>query len=294
MLISVPGIYRMDAETYHSDPCVEPSLSNSIGKLLIERSPMHARYAHPRLNPSAAGGRSSAAMDDGSILHKLILGNGVEIVSIDADSYRSKGAQEARDAARGAGKTPCLAGRLRELEVAAEAIRGQIEKHPDCDAFGRNGRSEAAMIWRDDAIWCRSLVDFLPDGTGAPIYDLKTTALSASPESFERRLVSEYAFQAAFYMRGARALGRRPSTFLFIVAEVNPPFGVSVMSPAPLLMALAEDDVGRAISLWEQCLRDKAWPGYPQFTAYVEAPAWMLTRQSDRMLREEFEKETAQ
>lgn len=287
------GIHAMDAATYHADPAPEPSLSSSIGRLLIERSPRHARHAHPRLNPTAIERDPTAAMDDGTVLHKLILGEGADIEPIKADNYRSKAAQEARDAARVAGKTPCLVDRLHDLQIAADEIRRQIAAHPDCGALSPDGQPEAAMLWREGAIWCRALVDFLPSDPRAPIFDLKTTALSASPASWERRMASEYAFQAAFYMRGARALGRRPDAFLFVVAEVEPPYGVSILSPAPSLMSIADEDVERAIELWSRCLRDNDWPGYPPFTAYVEAPPWMLARQSDRMLRDEFVEEMA-
>lgn len=290
MKITAPGIYRMDAATYHADPCLEPSLSSSIGKVLIERSPMHAHHAHPRLNPATSDRDPSRAMDDGSALHKLILGEGADIVPIKAADYRTAAAKEARDTAREEGKIPILVDRLYDLQVAADAIKAQIEAHPDCPRFA-DGQPEAALFADDEGIWCRALVDFLPHDPNAPLYDLKTTALSAAPQSWEKRLVSEYAFQAAFYMRIARQLGRIPEAFLFIVAETEPPYAVSVLSPAPSLMQAAEADVERAIALWARCLETNHWPGYPPFTAYVEAPPWLLMKQSDRMLRDEFVKE---
>ena len=33
---------------YHSDPCAEPSLSNSIAKLLVRQSPLHERVVAER------------------------------------------------------------------------------------------------------------------------------------------------------------------------------------------------------------------------------------------------------
>ena len=35
--------------TYHADPCIEPSASSGILRLLMDRTPMHAHAAHPRL-----------------------------------------------------------------------------------------------------------------------------------------------------------------------------------------------------------------------------------------------------
>ena len=50
MKIENPGLFKgMLAEDYFDDCCVEPSLSQSLCKILIEQSPLHARQAHPRL-----------------------------------------------------------------------------------------------------------------------------------------------------------------------------------------------------------------------------------------------------
>ena len=46
------GIFTMSEEMYHSDKIgSEITLSNSIAKIIIQQSPQHAWYAHPRLNP---------------------------------------------------------------------------------------------------------------------------------------------------------------------------------------------------------------------------------------------------
>lgn len=39
--IDEPGIYDMEPEQYHADPVIQPSLSASIAKRLIDRSPWH-------------------------------------------------------------------------------------------------------------------------------------------------------------------------------------------------------------------------------------------------------------
>ena len=52
------GIHDIPPREYHADPCPAPSLSRSIAKLLVERSPAHAYAAHPRL-----GGPRNRAID---------------------------------------------------------------------------------------------------------------------------------------------------------------------------------------------------------------------------------------
>jgi hypothetical protein len=90
--ITEPGLYEGVPETvYHADP-VEPgpSLSSSIAKLLVTRSPRHAWHEHPRLRKAKAleVEAPSKAMDIGTAAHKLILGRGRDIVEITADDYR--------------------------------------------------------------------------------------------------------------------------------------------------------------------------------------------------------------
>ena len=104
-MLSEPGFWEIDAEEYHSDPAPKPSLSQSIGKVLLERCPRSAWYAHPRLNP-AFKPEDSTKFDRGTVAHQLLIGKGRDFHIIDAPDYRTKAAQMERDMARAAGKTP--------------------------------------------------------------------------------------------------------------------------------------------------------------------------------------------
>ena len=288
-VITKPGIYSDIGEAdYHCDPCPDPSLSHSIAKLLLQRSPLHAHASHPRLGGNT-GYDSNTAMDDGSIIHKLMLGRGADIVEVDAPDWRTNAAKAARDAAWEAGKLPVLAGRMEGLMTCAKAALDQIKAHPDLAAFSAPGIAEAVLAWREGATWCRAMVDYLPDDPSLPVFDIKTTALAAAPESWERRLVHEYATQAAFYRRGLKALGRKkPGPLLFVVIEVKPPYGLSVMTPAPSLLAYAEAEVERALETWTECMADDVWPGYPAFTAHVELPGYLAMKAEERAINREF------
>ncbi len=46
-----PGLHRLEAEACHRDPAPAPSLSSTLARLLLRRSPAHAWHASPRLNP---------------------------------------------------------------------------------------------------------------------------------------------------------------------------------------------------------------------------------------------------
>lgn len=287
-MIANPGIHEIRLAAYFADPCPVPSLSHSIARKLIAESPLHAWHAHPRLNPAYAETPANEAMDIGSIVHKFLLGKGADIAIIEGDDWRTKAAREARDEARAEGLIPVLDAKMPEIEDCYHAIKQQLKNHPDCAQFFAPGQSEAVMAWRDGETWFRGMVDRLPDDPRAPVFDLKTTALSANPEEWQRRLVSAYATQAAFYQRGLRAIrGVRPGPFLFIVAEVKPPYAVSVMACAPSLLAVADAQIDRAIRIWRQCMASDRWPGYPAQTAHVEAPAWLLGREADGVMARE-------
>lgn len=276
-MIDAPGFHDITAAEYHADPCPQPSLSASIARKLVKQSPLHAWHHHPRLNPAGHDDETSDAATAGTILHALLLGKGDEIEVIDAPDYRTGVAKAARAAAIAAGKVPVLAHKLDELHACAEAARKQILQHPDAALLYEPGVSEQAMVWQEGAVWCRALVDRTPYDTSLPLLDLKTTALSAAPADWERRLLSEYYLQAAFYERGAHFLGRPVKhPLLFIVVEQTAPFGVSVMACDPTLRAVAEAEIERAIRTWSDCLRNNRWPGYPTQTAYVAAKPWQI------------------
>jgi hypothetical protein len=242
------------------------------------RSPAHAYAAHPRLG--GAPSDDTQARDDGSALHHMLLGTGTPYRVLDYPDWRTKAAKEARDAARDQGAVPILAHHHATLAAAAEGIARGMPVLPP-------GSPEATLIWQEGETWCRARVDWLPADATKPLYDLKTTGLSASPAAWQRKLASDYCIQAAWYLRGARALGLRPADFLFIVAETTPPYGVSTMACAPSLMAYAEREIERAMAVWRRCLALGEWPGYPRATAYVEAPSWLLTQQEERELNDE-------
>ena len=300
-MISKPGIYPgLPEAAYHADPCETPSLSASVAKVLLRRSPMHAAFIHPRLNPDCEPFDATPAMDAGTILHKLLLGAGMEIEPIIVrygekhdragelvTDWKTKAAQDARDAAREAGKVPVLPHVMQGLYAAAEAARGQIGKHPEGRLLFEPGAPEQTLIWREGAIWCRARVDYLLHDPAMPPLDLKTTELSAAPQSWERRVQSEYAFQAAFYRRGLARLGRSTPPMRFIVIEQQAPYGMSVLAPAPSLQMLAEAEVDRAIRIWTRCIETNEWPGYPPFTAHVEAKPWQLAEAEEQAMRDE-------
>lgn len=285
-MISKPGIYEIPEDEYHRDPVVEPSLSCSIAKLLVERTPRHGHENHPRLNPAYTEDNRKD-FDLGSAAHALLLEGRRNLVIIDADSFRTKDAKEQRDAAYEAGKTPLLTSQLTDVEAMVKAAREQLKGHREGSVAFAKGKPEQTLIWQENGIWCRARVDWLNVEAGY-VLDYKSTT-NAHPDAWQRRLFDlGYHMQAAFYMRGVRTLGiHKTPKFRFVVQETSPPYALSVVALTPAALALGEAQVHRAIEVWAWCMSRGHWPGYPAETCFVDAPAYKeMQWEADKMRRE--------
>lgn len=282
MTIDQPGIYTIPAETYHADPCPAPSLSASIARTLLAQSPWHAWTLHPRLNPAFAR-EERETFDLGNAAHALILEGRDGFAIIDAPDWRTKAAQTARDAARLAGKLPLLAHRWADVQAMAGAVRRQLDAFEDRPRPLAGGKPEQTLVWQDEGgVWCRARLDWLHEDHRT-VDDLKSTAASANPEAWSRTMYGAGAdVQAAFYLRGLKAVTGRDAAFRFVVVENFEPFALSVLTLAPDALALAERKVAAAIRDWRECLERDRWPGYPTATCWIEAPPWEVARWEQR------------
>lgn len=261
---------------YHADPCPVPALSKSVAHTMVTKSPAHARAEHPRFG--GAPGERSDATDEGEIVHRILLGEGPEIVCVDALEFRSNAAKAARDEALAAGKIPLTRPKYSSLMIRVERIQAR------CDELGFhfNGRSEIPVMWRDNGVICRSLFDHLePDGR---LLEVKKTR-SAAALDFERQVYDfGYDIQSAAYTRALARLhpeleGR--AQMIILAVEIDPPYEV-----VPFVMDGAYREVGtmrweRARQCWQECLRDNRWPGYfmggaPQ---QLHPPGYILQRE---------------
>lgn len=271
---------------YHADPAPEPSLSSSVARIMLGRSAMHARMAHPRLNPAyrEAERKRDRALEIGTVAHKMMLGAGRSVDVIDADDYKTKAAQAARAEAYDVGNSPILRPDFDEAMALVEAGRVQLADTELAGIFD-DGAPELTMIWRDGPAWCRSRVDFLPDavrdGGHIIVPDYKTTAGSAHPDDFARTIFEQgYDVQAAFYERGLRALipAIRTVEFVFVVQEQEPPYALSIVGLDGMALELAGKKADLAIRMWSTCLATGKWPGYTPEISRVELPNWRAER----------------
>lgn len=267
-----PGFHRIDKATYLADPCRRPSLNSSIASLLLNRSPAHAFAAHPRMG----GHRSdpTAAMVNGTLIDSLLCGGDADIIESPYDEYRTNEAKAWRDSQLAVGKTPV---KRKEMEGAKKAA-AYIQENMLAQGIEFTGEHQPSLIWETDGVLCRARLDHWVEET-ATIYDLKT-ADNASPGGLGGKFVGfGYHIQHAAYVQAVETL--RPDLagrvkFVFVVAETEPPFGVTIAHPAGTLRALGDFQWKRAVKLWGECLASGKWPAYP--AAEVEAPAWALAQ----------------
>jgi hypothetical protein len=271
-----PGIYTIPADEYHRDPCPEPSLSASIAHLLVKKTPAHARWAHPRLNPDYER-EEKTSFDLGNVVHTVILERSTKRIEvIDAPDYRTKAAQVARDDARDDRKIPVLRKDHDRLNLAINAFIRQCATRTYEPPLLDDGKPEQTLVWQERGVWCRALVDWLRNDFTA-IDDLKTTSASANPIIWSKRTLEQIGadVQFAFYRRGVKALTGKTPAFRWVIAEIDPPFPISVVSLDPSWVDLADLKVDRAIERWRQCIETDTWPGYPESIYYAEPPAWV-------------------
>ena len=270
-----PGIYdAIDAIDYHAGPTEIPSLSASIARILVNKSPAHARAAHPALNPDLER-PDETKFDVGQAAHSLFLEGEDKIAVFVGDSWRTQESKEFAADARLAAKIPLLlgqAGRVRSMVADADAQR---LTHRATPKLFRDGKPEQTLVWEEpNGVICRARLDWLRDDHTA-IDDYKTTSASADPAKWTRTMYGMGAdMQVVFYMRGVeRVTGIKP-VFRYAVQETYPPYALSVVTLAPSALALANDKVQKAIDTWAVCVADDFWPAYPTDVASIEVPTY--------------------
>lgn len=262
-MITEPGIYCDIPEAdYHADPVDGGSLSSSAVRVILDAP---ARYRYSADNPVFKD-----AFDFGSVVHELALGTGGGIVEIDAPDWRTKAAKEARDAARGEGKTPLL---TKDLVVARAAVDA-LMAHPTANTLlTAEGRSEVTVVWEQAGTMRRARIDRLRDGDPVIAVDLKTTR-SAEPRAFSKSAYNfGYHHQAAWYLDGLMANGI-DAEFVIVAVESDPPHLVTTHQFDAEMLDVARRLNESAAATWRQCREADEWPGYSPEMQLIQLPAW--------------------
>jgi len=286
---AAPGIYvNFPIDDYYRDPCPAPSLTQSLVKMLLDRSPLHAWHKHPRLNPDWKPA-DPTKFDLGNTAHALLLGRGKEIATLPYDDWRTKEARIAREEARQMGKLAVLLKTRKRAGEMVVAAREQLALRGLGGLLG-HGDAEVMLMWNEGATWCRQLLDFLSTDR-LTVVDYKTTELAAAPMAVPRMMVNAgWQIQAAMADRGLGVLdperaGRR--RYLFVVQEAEPPYCLNVAEIGEVALTMGAKMVQRAVDLWAECLATDRFPGYPAEILQPEFPTWAEWQWLDREVRED-------
>lgn len=275
--ITAPGFHDgIPAEMYHGDCCDTPSLSASGAHKLSSDSAARFWY-DSYLNPAYVR-EQKKAFDIGHAGHLMMLEPekfAGKITVVDADDWKTKAAQGARDDAYAADKIPLL-----PKDVAmVEAMRRALFAHPMAgELFASKGVAERSLFWRDrqTGIWLKCRPDFMPAHRRI-IVDYKT-AVSANPDDLPR-VISELGYhqQAAWYMDGYEAVfGNAPEKFWFVVQEKKAPYLVTIFALDEAALDVGRDRNREAIDLFARCLSRNEWPGYRNPATPDRDTAFML------------------
>lgn len=295
------GLHIIDEAAYHRDPAPAPSLSSTLAKLMLDRSPLHAWTASPRLNP-AWEAVNSDVFDVGRAAHRAVLGRGGDYVAYPEEllgangAASTKAAKEWAEEQRAAGRTPLKAEQCAAVEAMAAATRAHLSA---CGIVIDPERSELSALAEIDGTWCRARIDNAPDrpvmlpgiGPRKVIIDFKTCEL-ATPEAC-RRAVEGYGYdtQKQHYTETWTAATGEERAFLFVFTEKTPPFGTCVLwlldEPGHSADWLedARDKVRTARATWRDCLNRDHWPGYPHLIVQVGASPFHRQKWQDTQSR---------
>lgn len=287
--MSTARLLTLNDADYFADKVLEtPTLSQSIAKLIVDKSPLHAWANHPRLGNCADRG-DTKAMDDGTLMHHMLLGTGADsVVLIDADNYRTKAAQEARDAATAAGKLPVIAAKHNELKLGVGMIRDRMaDAGVDMDLFDA-AQSEAGILWYEGDVACRGRMDKLHVGRRT-IWDVKKSR-NAHPLACAKHMLGYgYDIQWAAYTSAVEQLTGAPGEvdFQFIFIEDKAPYAVTVGRPDGIMRELGARKWKQAVATWKACMESGKWPGYATAPVNLEAPAWAIGQQMETEMEDE-------
>ncbi|MGW9371134.1 PD-(D/E)XK nuclease-like domain-containing protein [Streptomyces xanthophaeus] len=282
--VTAPGIYDMSAEEYHADKAVPGGSLSSSGARRLLPPGCPALYRWEQDHPQPA----KKTFDFGHAAHKEVLGEGPELVVVDAPLWNTDAIRSEVAAIREDGGIPLKQAEFDQVQAMAAAIR----QHPLASALldPSTGQAEASLFTQDPAtgVWMRARPDWLPHRTaGRTVLSDYKTANDASNEGFTKSIQSfGYYQQSPWYIDVAAALelASDDAEFLFIAQEKNPPYLVNVIGLDAEWMRRGRARNRAALEKYAECTSTGIWPGYGDEPNYLSQPTWADIRDTEEYL----------
>ena len=264
-----PGLYPdLPEDVYHGDP---ESLSSTGVRLLVKQGGPAKLVGSER--------EDSDAFDIGTAAHTMLLGTGAGIEEVEADSWSTKAAREARAKARDEGKVPLLSKQVAATRRMVDAALSQ----PDIAALfppAPEGVAEMSAYAIDvqTFVTLRARFDYLVFGPDkhVKVRDYKTTK-NAGPNAFAKSAVDYgYHVQAAHYIRVLEALGYVVDEFVFLAQEKEPPFLTCLFEFDTEALQVGDRIVTAGAEIFARCMESGEWPGYEPGINRMSLPAWAM------------------
>ncbi|MEU1800812.1 PD-(D/E)XK nuclease-like domain-containing protein [Streptomyces sp. NPDC019937] len=278
--ITEPGIYQLSNEDYHAD-C--GSLSSSGARMLLPPS-CPALFRHAQDTPQ----EPKKTFELGNAAHRLVLGEGPDLVRVDAEKWTTNAVKAEVAAIRDQGGIPLKPAEYQQVHDMADALR----RHPVASALfdPARGKPEQSLFWRDrpTGVMRRARFDWLPDPrSGRLIIPDYKTCRSAEPQALARAVQElGYHQQDDWYRAAARALDLADDTaaFVFVCQEKTAPYVVTVVEMDAEARRIGAARNRRALEVFAECTESGVWPGYSDEIAYLSLPAWAAIRDTEEYL----------
>lgn len=279
MIIDKTGFYTMTDDEYHSDPCIEPSLSSTMANQILEDTEIEAMLNQRRLNPSYEDGKSDA-MDLGTMAHEYVLQGKLEnfVICDEFYNWKKDAAKEKKAEIEAQGKialnasTKSILDNVKDMKIA---LHNQLSKHQEFPLLFQKGRPEQAAFAKDGDIWLRAKLDWLDSNYPDLIVDYKTTGLSFKQWEKNELWGGKY-IQNPHYRRTYDLITGKKSTFIFVVQRTKAPFLIKIF----VLDKSYEENIEArylcARQRFANCVRTGEWRGEPHYTVHSCPPPWVI------------------
>lgn len=280
-MITASGVYDLSMKEYRGQPADALSMSSSDAIILNESTPAHLKAAWEEES------EDTKESDIGTLIHTLILEphrKDSAIAIIDADSFQTKAAREARDEARAKGKIPMLPKHLEQAMGAVEAVR----HHPVASHLLNEGKAEQSWFAKDAAtgLYLKCRTDFFT--STRIILDVKSVA-SAAPAFLQRRVYDGGWFQQApWYCDVVERVDGKPAKgYAWIVVEQKPPHSVVVRRPTDTMLMHGHRLNQKAFSIFARCADENRWPSYSAEIEDLTLPSFALFKLEEEGVADE-------